>query len=735
MDASADTPKPEYDGAALLREGAKWMERIRASEKREDKWRKDAEAAEKAFTCDADSKGSGKLYDFNILHSNVETIVPAIYNSTPIPDIRRRYQETGEEPQPPQQPQPDQNGQIDPRAIAQFQQQMMQFQQAMQAHQAKVQRDADAKALGDLIEQAITIQIDDNRLDIEIEREAQDSFLAGRGIVILEFEMDDDGEVISNERIVFKARSWRDFRMGPGTRWDNLPWIAFREVVTSEALEKLKDGEYYNSQGAEVAVAEDDESKDGVAFWKVWCKDTRKVKFVREHDGRMLKEVEDPLGLPGFFPCPEPVQPITVTGKMKPVCPFTVYKKLADELDTITKRINAIMKGLKVKGAVIGDSLDLSNFSSAGDNELVAISGLEALSQTGGIDKAIMWWPVEQAIAVLKELYVQRDSVKSSIYEITGISDIVRGASNANETLGAQEIKTRWGALRIQKMQRMIERQVRDIFVMMADLLVTKFQPQTLQQMTGIEITEGMMALMQQPRLMGYRIDVESDSTVRADLTRQKEDMAEFTAGTAQFFAAMEPVVARAPALAEPIAEIYSSMASVFKLGRSAEDALERMTKMAKQAAKEPPPPDPEQQRAQAELELKQQDAAQKKAENEQEMKFKREEHELTMEEKRFDAKAKRETAAIQSRALKDKARADSNKMRDERAGKRAEMGLPPEAEKPDPDIDLVKEMADQNAALVAQMAQFIKVIADAMNKPKTVKLSDGRQITAQTVQ
>ena len=72
--------------------GTKWMERIRASEKREKAWRDDAEGAEKAYANDQDG-AFGKLYDFNILHSNVETIVPSIYNSTPVPDIRRRFQD------------------------------------------------------------------------------------------------------------------------------------------------------------------------------------------------------------------------------------------------------------------------------------------------------------------------------------------------------------------------------------------------------------------------------------------------------------------------------------------------------------------------------------------------------------------------------------------------------------------------------------------------------------------
>ncbi|MGF2227201.1 hypothetical protein ACQT3V_13095 [Brucella sp. NF 2653] len=224
---------------------------------------------------------------------------------------------------------------------------------------------------------------------------------------------------------------------------------------------------------------------------------------------------------------------------MTPVCPFTVYKKLADELDLCTKRINAIMKGLKVRGIILGSAEDIKRLADAGDNELIPVSDVEQIVQTAGLEKAIAWWPIQQAIAVLQQLYQQRGEIKAAIYEITGISDIVRGASNANETLGAQQIKTQWGSLRIQKMQRMIERLVRDIFGMMADIIITKFSPETLQEMTGIEITPDIMQLMSQPVSSSYRVDVESDSTVKADMSRIKGEMSEFLQGTAQFFNVM----------------------------------------------------------------------------------------------------------------------------------------------------------------------------------------------------
>lgn len=666
--------QPEPTGEQLLEKGNKWLERIKAAEERESDWRKDAEAAEKTYACDPKAR-HGKIYDFNILHSNVETIVPAIYNSTPVPDVRRRFVlAIGDAPAPPQpQPGPDgQPGQPDPQAV-------QQFQIAMQDWQKKQASDQAAKDFGTMVERVITVLIDDNRLDKEVESVSQDSFLGGRGVIRLAFEatftdrptmdqsgqpaVDENGEPVTEEKasgetIDFQSWSWRDFRMGKAKRWKDVPWIAFRHSMPREDLEEFRDSELHLSQ---VKLTEDrDNDEDDIQVWEIWDKRTKQVWFVDANSGEVQKISDDPLGLPGFFPTPEIVQPITLTGNMTPVCPFTVYKKLADELDLCTKRINAIMKGLKVRGGVLGNVADIKKLADAGDNELVPIDDLEQMAQTGGLEKAIVWWPIQQAIAVLQQLYQQRGEIKAAIYEITGISDIVRGASNANETLGAQQIKTQWGSLRIQKMQRMIERLVRDIFGMMADIIVTKFSPATLQEMTGIEITPDIHQLMSQPVSSSYRVDVESDSTVKADMSRIKGEMAEFLQGTSQFFATMAPVIGQAPEMAEPMSEIYASFARAFHLGKQAEDAIERMSQGAKAAAgQQKPDPVQEAQQKKLELEAKKMEMDFQKAQAELQIKqaeLQLKQRELGLQEKEIQQHGQLRSAELQLEAQQGRA-------------------------------------------------------------------------------
>lgn len=562
--------EPEYSAADLKTLGAKWVERIRAVEadKRFDAWCKDAAAAEKAYLCDETSDTTGDVPDFNILHSNVETIVPAIYNSTPKPDVRPRHSNN----------------------------------------------DPVAKVAAQIIERATATQVDDSRLDGEVERAAQDAFMAGRGVVRIRFDATVEGAAIRDERIEFEVVPWNDYREGPARRWKDVPWVAYRHWLSRERLQQLEDR----------TLAQDGERDEAVEgeVWEIWCRETGKVYFVTDASAKVIKVETDPLGLTGFFPQAEPIQPITATNQRTPVCPYKVYKTLADELDTITRRINKLIGVMKARGMSAGDLADLERLGQADDGDIIAVQNVEGLIAQGGLEKAVMWWPIETIIAVVRELYVQRDQTKQTIYEITGISDIVRGASQASETATAQQIKTQWGSLRIRKMQRLVERQVRSIFVICAEILGSKFTPETLALAAGMEIPPEAAALLQSP-LKHYRINVESDSTVRADLTQSRGEMAEFLNGTAQYFSTMAPVVQQAPQSAGPLVEMYSAFARQFNLGKQAEDALERFAELAKQSAASPQP-NPEAEARRAEMEGKAAEMQARQAEAQADMALKR---------------------------------------------------------------------------------------------------------------
>ena len=140
--------------------GKDWMARLDAQKEAERTWIDSAHEAQKAYMAD---DLDGEPPQFNILHSNVETIVPATYNSTPSPDIRPRHNSN----------------------------------------------DKISKVVADIYERAIATQIDDERLDTEIEATALDGFLAGRGITRLKYDGEMQDDILIGERVLSKTSRGR----------------------------------------------------------------------------------------------------------------------------------------------------------------------------------------------------------------------------------------------------------------------------------------------------------------------------------------------------------------------------------------------------------------------------------------------------------------------------------------------------------------------------------------------
>jgi len=256
----------------LRKLGKKWCERIRAAEKREQDWMDEAEAAEKAYTVDTSSESRGEIPDFNIS-----------------PQQRRNYRSSDLQ------------------------------QHAIAGHSPRHNnRDEAGKLVSDLLERAIAVQIDDSRLDAEIEALAQDAFLAGRGVVRVKFDASEEpqppmemmdpntGEItlmeqpakVVGERVMFENVSWRDFRCGNAKRLQDLPWVAFRHCLTQEEAEKI-DADLFDQQREGESYGDDDFDLD---VWEIWCRETQSVYFVTDDGSKVLGVTGDPMGLSGFFP-------------------------------------------------------------------------------------------------------------------------------------------------------------------------------------------------------------------------------------------------------------------------------------------------------------------------------------------------------------------------------------------------------------------------------------------------
>jgi hypothetical protein len=226
---------------------------------------------------------------------------------------------------------------------------------------------------------------------------------------------------------------------------------------------------------------------------------------------------------------------------------------------------------------------------------------------------------------VVQALYLQREQCKQVIYEITGVSDILRGNSVASETATAQNIKNQWGTLRLKKMQKEAQRYCRDSLRIMLEIAVQQFSPETIKQMTGLQLPtaaekqqvqaqvqqmkmaaqqaaatgqqlppppppppeiiemmgkptwEEVLGLLKNEVARSYRVDIETNSTVDVEATQDKRDISELLNSLSQFLNGVAPLIERGVLPFEVAQQMMLAVSRRYTFGSQLEDELMKM--------------------------------------------------------------------------------------------------------------------------------------------------------------
>ena len=607
----------------------KWLDRINQADKAEKAWRITAGKIITKYRSDdgVDVQGNRRQESFNILWSNVETLSPALYNRTPKPDIRRRFADA----------------------------------------------DPIAKSVSELLTRASEYTFEAEDFDRCMQYVVHDALLVGRGVARVRYDPvfvahqddgDDDGDEptesapddLAAERVCFEHVQWDDFRCEPCRNWKDVTWVAFRLFLTKKELVD-RFGEAGESVPCDHTSREsvtgtpnspnnsdrDEENRGKV--WEIWDRTTRRVMFLApeadggDDKGTILSEEDDPLSLTGFFPVPQPLYTTEDPSSLIPVPDYEIYSVLAGDLERTTKRIIHLTKAIKVAGIYDASLPELQNLYGDGDARLEPSQNVMALIERGGLEKAIWFAPIEPIIIALRDLYQHREVIKQAIYEITGVSDIMRGQTMASETATAQQIKGQWGSLRLQRRQRDVQRFARDMLRLSVEVMAERFSPETLTMMTGLQYPtndqrmlaqqvqaqggqlppemaeimsrptwDDLLQVMRNDLILSYRIDIETDSTIAPDAAAEQQAMAELMAGVSNFVATIGPAVASGYLPMDVAKSLLLMAVRRFKAGPAIEGEIEKI----QQPPQQPQPQDNtlqvEQMRAQTELQRQQAD-------------------------------------------------------------------------------------------------------------------------------
>lgn len=450
----ASTEQPVDRDGKKYKSSKTWLDTIAVAEKAFENYQAKSDSIDKVYA-DLDRLSSdGRDRQFQLFWANIQVIGPSIYARPPVPVVVPTFKE----------------------------------------------RRALPKTAAEMLERCTVSAFRNGNIDATMVLLRDDLTILARGAAWCRYEA--KGAYNNNlvEKVCIEHTDRKDFLHDPARVWEEVDWVAKRSHLDRKAMRKR----FYKTSGdayktAAYAVLKEDKeagaasSKLKAGVWEIWCKSENRVYWVTEGVDVCLDDDKPHLTLEGFFPCPKPAYSTVQRRTLVPVPDMVFYKDQLEEINELTARISSLAEAVKVRGffpagsGEIGDAIETALKSTSNNQIMVPISNWAAFGNSGAKDM-IVWLPIDMIVETITQLVALRKQLIDDVYQITGISDIMRGQSDPRETKGAQDLKANYGSVRIRDRQGELVRIALDITRITAEIMAENFQPATLLEMSQMQL-------------------------------------------------------------------------------------------------------------------------------------------------------------------------------------------------------------------------------------------------------
>jgi hypothetical protein len=553
-----------------------WLKEINASKKWLEKFHSNGLKIEGIYLSDDQEslRNSGKTH-FNLFWSNVQVILAATYASLPAVDVSRKFKDFED----------------DVSRVA-----GIMIQRIINADTYDVQSNTDETFKNVLI----------------------DRFVPGMGQVWCRYdfeEVEQKNEItgenvpgIGEETAPIDHVRWEDFLYSPCRTWAEVRWGARKHCMDKDRLEE-KFGEKIAAQvkmtiKTSTKSEYDDPQKavtqDQGIVYEIWDKDSKRLYWYSEGCPVILGYDDDPLELDGFFPFPKPLVATVTTKNFISRAEYITLQDQYAELEMVTRRLTLLSEALRVVGAYDKDVGVLSQMLTGTDtNKMVPVDNWALFAEKGGIKGAIDWFPLEVVANTLDKLTSRKKELVQEVYEILGISDLMRGQSRASETATAQKLKAQFGTARISDTQKSIAKFMSGAMQLRAEIICKHWQPQSIIEQSRIMLTPDAqlagqaVALLKSQGNLSSKLEVLSESIAAPDWESEKSQRTEFLQAISQFIGMSMPLIQQEPGSVPFLVKIIQWAAAGFQSGKTLEGVLDQALQSLQQSMSVPKPPPP----------------------------------------------------------------------------------------------------------------------------------------------
>ena len=416
-----------------------WLDLIENAEGVFSQWQSMSDSIDKLYAASDHLNGVGRDREFQLFWSNIQVMGPSIYARPPVPVVTPKFK--------------------DRRPLY--------------------------RTSSELLERACVVSFDMDDIDQSMIALRDDLSIIGRGAAWVRYDSTD------GDKVCYEHVDRKDFLHEPARKWSEVDWVARRAWLTKDEMEERfgedasLEVDYQTRREEKLSKAE----KCGV--WEIWCKSEDKVVWVTEGYDKTLDEDKPHLKLSGFFPCPRPAYATVQRRSLIPVPDMLMYKDQLEEVNDLTRRIHTLAEAIKVRGFYtaggdVGSAIEAAIKETDDSQILIPIPSMQSLMQGGG--EPIIWLPIDMVAQTITGLIDLRRQVIEDVYQIIGLSDIMRGATQAEETLGAQQLKQQNGSYRVRDKQNELVRMARDLVRLGAEIMAEEFSDDTLEDMAQMDL-------------------------------------------------------------------------------------------------------------------------------------------------------------------------------------------------------------------------------------------------------
>ena len=455
------------------------------------------------------------------------------------------------------------------------------------------------------------------------------------GQTIVEGQPEQTGEKVTDEWVDVVYTHWKDFKWSPARTHAEIRWKAFRSYMDKKELTKRfgpdSDAEYdikiedipLNSKGP---FGRDDRNSDQktvkpqAEVWEIYNIEDRKVYWYVEGFDTILDCKDDPLELDQFWPDPPPLVANLTTSRFLPKSDYAMMQDLYSAIDVLETRIARLTEACKLVGVYDKANDEIKRvFQEGVENQLIPVDNWAMFAEKGGLQGNIEWLPIEDVVKVIEQLQQLQQAKIGQLYELMGLADILRGASQQAYTSAEEtKAKTMYASVRLQRLQDEFAIWVANLQNLKVEVICRYFDPQTIIKQSNIlmsydaELAQKAVEFLKSDETRKFRIIVQPESMAAADYQQLKQDRTDFLMAISQFMQSAAPLLQLDPGAQPYLLQMLKWGLAGFKGAQEIEGVMDQAIKVAladaKKKASQPPKPTPDEiksQQIQAEGQMK----------------------------------------------------------------------------------------------------------------------------------